>query len=391
VKSVVGVVVALVLASASGWATPVTFLVTVPQSPTPAAVFLAGSFQNWEPGDATWQLRPVGAGHWVLTSDFPAGTGLQFKFTQGSWLTVEKGPSGEEIANRLHVVTAVADTLRLSVPTWASGEPERRSDTITGQVQTITVPGFLDGRRVWVSLPAGYDKPPDRRYPVLYMFDGQNVFNEATSFVGEWRVDETLATLTAAGQVTPLIVVAVDNGGAARLAEYTPWADAGLTGSGRGRDHLQQWVQVLLPWINAHYRTLPGPTHTGLAGSSLGGLMSLYGGYRYPNVFGRVGAFSPTLSLPPGRLRAYGAQQAQGPGLVYLDMGTREEGNLTDRNHDGIDDHITALRLLSETLLGRGDLDSAHLLAVEDEGARHNEQAWARRFPAAVEFLFPAP
>jgi len=396
--------VALVLGLSTGGAgiaaaVPVTFWVTAPQATaqqntapgqSPTTVFLAGNFQNWSPGDPAWQLQPAAPGRYVLTADFPAGTGLQFKFTRGSWLTVEKGSAGQEIDNRLYVVAAHADTLDLEVASWASGEAVERASTVTGDVETYTVPDFLDGRRVWVYLPPGYRSQPDRRFPVLYMFDGQNVFDDATSFVGEWQVDEALATAIAAGRVAELIVVAVDNGQDKRMAEYTPWSSTAYPSAGSGQRHLRRWVEVLLPWVNRTFRTLTGPGQTGLAGSSLGGLMSLYGGFRYPDVFGRIGAFSPTLSLPPQKLSAYCAAEPGQPQAVYIDMGTREEGNLSDRDHDGVDDHISALRRLQAVLQRRGFLGGWDLMVSEDEGARHNEKAWSRRFPAAVEFLFPA-
>ncbi len=366
-------------------AAPVTFVVTVPHGP----VFLAGDFQGWQPGESAWQLAPQADGTFSLTRDFAPGRGLRFKFTGGSWLTVEKDAAGGEIANRLHVV-AGADTLRLTVASWADGKPAARPRTIVGQVETWSLPGFLAGRRVWVYLPPGYAADTGRRYPVLYMFDGQNVFNEATSFAGEWRVDETLEQAIAGGSVRPLIVVAVDNGGGGRLREYTPWAVSAHAGSGGGRDHLREWVTTLVPYVNRRYRTLPGAAHTGLAGSSLGGLMSLYGGFARPDVFGKVAAFSPSLTIGGAALLAYCADQPACPQLIYADMGGREEGNRVDRNQDGIDDHVAALRGLGRLLVGRGYIGGWDLLLVEVPDARHNEEAWARRFPAAVEFLFPA-
>lgn len=282
---------------------------------------------------------------------------------------------------------AGADTLELVVAGWAEGLPVTRPETITGHVETFAMPEFLNGRRVWVYLPPGYDLEPDRRYPVLYMFDGQNVFNEATSFVGEWQVDETLERLIAAHRVAPLIVVAVDHGGDRRGTEYTPWPTSRFGGGGGA--HLQEWVDVLLPAINERFRTRTGPENTGLAGSSLGGLMSLYGGFAHADVFGRIGAFSPSLQIGGEPLYAFCAGQSDGPEALYLDMGTREEGNPSDADSNGIDDTIDALRRMTALLAGRGFVGGWDLLAVEDEGAVHNEGAWARRLPGAVEFLFP--
>jgi len=380
----------IVLWASQARALPVTFLVTPPTgTAAELAVYLAGDFQGWQPGDPAWQLQPTGDGRWALTAEFTTDQGLQFKFTLGSWLTVEKDSGGAEIANRLHVVTR-ADTLHLVVGAWADGRPVQRPETITGRVETFSLPDFLAGRRVWVYLPSGYEDRGDCRYPVLYLFDGQNVFNEATSFAGEWRVDETLEQLISAGRVAPLIVVAVDNGGGQRTAEYTPWPSRQYAGSGGGQDHLKQWLEFLLPHVNATYRTRSGADQTGLGGSSLGGLMSLYGGFAHPEIFGRVGAFSPTLHTADERLLRFCAEQPDRPPTVYVDMGTREQGFFSDRDHNGTDDAVDLLRRLQKVLQGRGYLGGWDLLLVEDEGGQHNEAAWARRFPAAVEFLFPA-
>lgn len=256
------------------------------------------------------------------------------------------------------------------------------------QLETISLPEFLDGRRVWVCLPAGYHDQTRLRYPVLYMLDGQNLFDAAASFAGEWRVDETLADLTAQGRVAPLIVVGVDNGGPQRLAEYTPWPDA-RHGGGAGREHLQQIITVLMPAINARYRTLTGPQHTGLAGSSLGGLMALYAAFAHPDVFGRVGAFSPSLWWAGEMMTSLAARQPKPPVRLYLDMGTRENRLLQDGDGNGRDDAVDRLERLRAVLLRLGFVPGEDLLTVVAEGAIHNEAAWAARFPGAARFLFP--
>ena len=173
----------------------VAFEVTAPASTPPdATMYLAGDFQGWRPGDAAWALTRLPDGRWRIAASFTDGQPLQFKFTLGGWDRVEKGPAGEELQNRL-CVAAGDTTLSLTVAGWADGALPR--STVTGDVRPLAVPGFLDGRRVWVWLPPGYDDDPGRRYPVLYLLDGQNVFDAATSFAGEWEVDESLARLIA--------------------------------------------------------------------------------------------------------------------------------------------------------------------------------------------------
>ena len=192
------------------------------------------------------------------------------------------------------------------------------SSTATPSVSILScafeMPQLQRSRRVWLYLPPGYDAPGNTaRYPVLYMHDGQNVFDAATSYVGEWGVDETLDSLAAAGVTAP-IVVAVDHGGERRLDEYSPWrnetfrwpgsdpdapAAPGPGPGGEGEAYVEFLTTTLKPTIDARFRTLPGRETTGILGSSMGGLISLYAALRHPDVFGRVGVFSPAFWFAP--------------------------------------------------------------------------------------------
>lgn len=374
----------------------VRFEVEVPAgTPAAAKVHLAGDFQGWQPGDAAWVLERGPDGRWRRDCEFPDGRPLQFKFTLGGWERVEKGPGGEELQNRLHVVRGDT-TLQVTVARWADGAPPR--DTATGDIRPLDAPGFLGGRRAWAWLPPGYDDEPQRRYPVLYVLDGQNAFNAATSFAGEWEIDESLASLVAEGEVEPLIVVAIANGEGLRTREYTPWTgpDPGAPGGGRtagggGGEHLEAIVTQLMPVVEATFRTLGGPADTGLCGSSFGGLMALYAGWAQPGRFGRLASLSPSLGWAGGGPLAMVASRERPPVRLYVDMGTRERGNLLDGDANGVDDAVDELRELRAALLRRGFREGEDLLVVEDEGARHHESFWARRFPAAARFLFPGP
>jgi pullulanase len=366
----------------------VTFLVTVPaDTPAESEVHIAGDFQGWDPGSADHALARRDDGRYEITLEFDRGINIAFKFTRGSWDTVEKGPDGEELGNRMLTLDA-SGTQEFTVASWANGTPP--PSTITGDVETITVPGFLDGRRVWVYLPPGYDADTEARYPVLYMFDGQNVFDAATSFAGEWQVDETLETLIPAGDVRPIIVVAVDHGGEQRRAEYTPWANP-EDGGGQGTAHLQAIVDTLIPYIDQTYRTLAARESRALAGSSLGGLMSLYAAYERDDVFGHVAALSPSLWWDDEHMRRHADAAGARPAVrVYMDMGTLEEGNTVDEDPaNGIDDYIDQLRAMRDELVSQGFVLDADLKVVEDQDARHSETYWAMRFPDVVRFLFP--
>lgn len=377
--------IVLLIATAAA-AVPVTFRVIAPLStPAGAALYVAGNFQGWDAGSAACRLTDRGGRLYEITFELAVGSILEFKFTRGDWGKVEKGAAGEELANRAWTVTGPV-TLQRTVARWSDLAP---GTTRAGNLTTLTVPGFLGGRRVWVYLPPGYATNPSRRYPVLYLLDGQNVFDAGTSFAGEWMVDEACEALIPAGLMAPVIVVAVDNGGASRLTEYTPWYDAGY-GAGGGADaHLQAIAGVLVPWVNANYRTLTGPANTALAGSSLGGLLADYAVYARPDVFGRAAGLSPSIWWSGEELLDYVAARPKPAAKVYTDMGTLEAGTFQDADGNGVDDSIDDLRALRDVLLGQGFSPGTDLLAVEDPGARHNEWYWAQRFPEALRFLFP--
>lgn len=256
--------------------------------------------------------------------------------------------------------------------------------TVTGDVSTLSLPGFLGGRRVWVYLPPGYSGS-QARYPVLYLLDGQNLFDAATSFAGEWRVDETCERLIRSGELEPVIVVGVDNAGAGRIAEYTPWPDQEHGGGGAG-PYLAALKTALKPEIDARYRTKSGAADTFIGGSSLGGLLAAYAGYSDPGTWGGVLAMSPSYWWAGEKYASWAAAQGK-PALrvFYQDMGTAEAGA-----DPGVQDYIGQLRRAGAVAMGQGFVAGRDFLSVEAAGDAHNEAAWARRLPGALEFLFGA-
>jgi predicted alpha/beta superfamily hydrolase len=355
--------------------TEITLRVLVPANTPPAdTIYVAGDFQGWDPRAASNALRRVEAGVHEITLAFMPGAPIAFKFTRGSWETVETGSRGEEIANRTYQVGASA-TLELEVASWHDIPP----GTTTGDVRTTTVTGFLGGRRVWIYLPPNYRISNDR-YSVLYMLDGQNVFDANESFSGEWEVDETLERLIPLREVKPIIVVAIDNGGGSRLDEYTPWRDEMFGAGGGAAAHLDAIANVLVPYIDAHYRTLTGPQNTGLSGSSLGGLMTLYATYARPDVFGKNAALSPSIWWSNRQILTFAEAAMKPASQVWMDMGTAESTGA-----------ITDLRAMRDVMVRQGFVLGVDLQVFEEKGGGHNEPAWARRFPDVLRFLFPGP
>jgi hypothetical protein len=257
----------------------VTFIIdSIPAyTPPEDTLYIAGDFQGWNPGDPAFALTKNANGKWFITAEAaPAGTTIQYKFTRGDWGRVEKGPNGEEIPNRVYTF-GNADTVHHIVYNWADfggGGTSTAADNVHVMDDEFYMPQLDRYRRIWVYLPPDYEETEDH-YPVIYMHDGQNLFDASTSFVGEWEVDETLNDLFDEGYKVP-IVVGIDNGGTERINEYTPWVNPGY-GGGQGNLYLEFIVETLKPHIDQYYRTLPGRDHTAIWGSSLGGLISQYG------------------------------------------------------------------------------------------------------------------
>jgi enterochelin esterase-like enzyme len=241
---------------------------------------------------------------------------------------------------------------------------------------------FLRNRRdLIVYLPPGYDEQPQRRFPVLYLQDGQNLFDGATSFVPgmDWHVGETADTVIAKGTVQPLIIVGIYNAGNARVREYTP-TKVPRFGGGRADRYAKFLVEEVLPFVQKEYRTLSGPALTGIGGSSLGGLVSLYVGLKFPNIFGKLAAISPSVWWNQREIaRSVLSAQISSRPRIWLDTGTREGPRVVE--------YVEQFR---NVLLKKGWRLGVDLFYQRVEGAEHNEAAWAQRVEPFLQFLFPA-
>lgn len=240
-----------------------------------------------------------------------------------------------------------------------------------------------DPRDIIVYLPPDYDESVDCRYPVLYLHDGQNLFDAATAFAGnEWGLDEVAEELIRSGQIQPLIIIGIYNKGEKRLAEYTHVRDRRGRG-GRARSYAHLIVEDLKPFIDGEYRTLPEMSNTGLGGSSLGGLVTLYLAMRYPTVFGKLVVMSPSVWWANRAIiREVHKLARKTEQKVWLDIGTCEGQNPESCVKNAED--------LRDALIAKGWTEGEDLVFVEDEGAGHDEKAWGFRMRDALKFLFPA-
>ncbi len=241
-----------------------------------------------------------------------------------------------------------------------------------------------DHRAVLVYLPEAYAAEPTRRFPVLYLQDGQNLFDEQTSYIPghPWFAHTTADRLTDSGEIEPVILVGIANTGLRRMAEYTPSRDLRL-GGGEGAAYARMLIRELKPAIDAHYRTLPDPLNTGVGGSSLGGLISLYIGFEYPEVFGKLAVMSPSIWWNHRSIlrlvETQGTRAKFKPNLrIWLDMGTAEGAR-----------HLRDTDQLFQLLERRGWRENIDLAYQRKKDAIHTEDAWADRFDDVLRFLFP--
>jgi predicted alpha/beta superfamily hydrolase len=238
-----------------------------------------------------------------------------------------------------------------------------------------------DDRVVSVYLPPQYLEQEERRFPVFYLHDGQNLFDGRTSYIAgrTWNAHTTADQLNAAGEIEPVILVGVANTGLRRMAEYTPTRDFKM-GGGEGRSYGRLLIEELKPLIDRSYRTLPEAADTGLGGSSLGGLISLYLGFTCPEVFGRVAVMSPSLWWDQRSIFNVVDQTRPKPVLrIWLDIGTAEGvRHVKDADH------------LERQLVKRGWQLGVDLAYMRADGAVHDENAWSERFGDVLRFLFPA-
>jgi len=267
---------------------------------------------------------------------------------------------------------------------------EPQQHTLTGEFRThanFHSRYLASDRNILVYLPPGYDSKKKERYPVLYLHDGQNLFDGATSFIkgAEWRVDETAQLLITSRAIRPLIIVGIYNAGKDRIDEYTPSVDAKHKMGGKAEFYGRMIVEELKPFIDSEYRTLRDAKNTGLGGSSLGGLASLYLALKYPKTFGRVAVVSPSVWWDERMiLREVGALKKKPALRIWLDMGTKE-----GRDHKDMDEGTNNARKLRDALVAKGWKENSDLKYFEAEGAEHNEPAWAARVEPMLRFLFP--
>jgi predicted alpha/beta superfamily hydrolase len=261
--------------------------------------------------------------------------------------------------------------------------PDRRRRIRPGSLERIDAfksTYLATPRNILIYLPPNYDARSERAYPVLYLQDGQNLFDPATSFIPgqHWRLREAADALVSAHRIEPPILVGIENAGVHRINEYTPTRDEKRAAGGEAASYGKMLVEELIPLIHERYRAATTPELTGIGGSSLGGLVSLYVGLCHPDVFGHIAAMSPSAWWDSHAIMAsIDAYEHVTRPRIWLDIGGREgEEAVRDARH------------LRDRLIAKGWHAPETLRYVEERHAEHSELAWAKRAPKMLEWMF---
>ena len=343
-------------------------------TPQSATLYMPSSLNGWNAaGNA---LQNIGNGQYQIVIPEETGT-VSYKFTRGSWATVEGNATGGFLPDRSFAFTANPQTINLTIQSWE--DLGTSSSTAASNVSILSTSFFMPqlnrSRKIWLYLPPDYFTST-KTYPVIYMQDGQNLFDNATSFSGEWQVDETLNTLFQQGNYGA-IVVGIDNGGAERLNEYSPWNNPAY-GGGQGDLYSQFIAETLKPYIDTNYRTKPEPQFNALMGSSMGALISSYIGAKYPNIFQKIGNFSAAFWFAKPQLLNYISTSTQNysNSRMYFVAGSNESSTMVS-NNDEVKDAFQNKQLAT-----------SNTLTKYDSYGTHTESYWRGEFRAAYLWLF---
>ena len=340
-----------------------------PDEPESPEIYVAGSFNSWQPGDELFRMQRTADG-FVL--DIPVRGTHEFKFTRGGWDKVETDASGKDVGNRN--LSGDGGTLECSIAGWADGfakKPPVLNEAII--VHEMKAPFLATYKNIRICLPEGY-ADDTTHYPVIYMMDGQNLFDDATSYAGEWGVDEALQAHMAAGR-SGAIIVGVDHSGPLRMMEYTPWANE-TYGGGLGEAFSQWLMDSVVSYMDAHYRTIPDRTERYVAGSSLGGLISTYLVLAHGDVFGGGAAYSPSYWFSD-QLFDYAAEHTPMAPMRFEIYG----GGMED------DDDMVPFMMVVYDLMNQEKDPGVRLRFVVESVGQHNESWWRKQWPGTLGWL----
>ncbi len=339
-------------------------------------VYICGSFNAWKERDEVFKMKDLGNGKYEF--NFPAAATIalpfEFKFLKGGWKDVELDQYGNFMPN--HKISSFQDTSTFEVPYWMKSNKTFDPDYYP-RIQLVSekfeIPQLKKTRRVRILLPSNY-KSTNKRYPVIYLQDAQNLFNEYSPF-GNWAIDKSLAVLAEHGK-GDVIVVAIDHGDKDRIKEFT--LTTGKHGKAEGKQYLRFMADTLKPYIDQHYRTLPDREFNALGGSSMGALISIYGSVMYPEVFSKSMILSPSLwQAQKINFRNFNYLDPQSS-KIYLYAGAHESTSMIP--------YIKSFRHAIES--NNTDEHRTEFFMDINPIGTHSEANWAKVFPKAIDWLF---
>ncbi len=336
-------------------------------------IFVSGTFNDWNADSTDFIMNEDSDGTYAISIYGTEGESIEFKFTRGDWSSVETQQGGAFLPNRTAIYHD-GDTLYCAVADW---EDLSAPHTAVGNTHIIDtdfyIPQLDRYRRIWIYLPPEYYTSTNN-YPVVYMHDGQNLFDYYTSFAGEWGIDESMQEIFSDGDSTA-IIVGIDNGGLTRIDEYSPWVNS-YYGGGEGDEYAAFIVETLKPFIDQNFRTLPDRDNTTIAGSSLGALISYYIILQYPEIFSKAGLFSPSfwftnevVPFTENFNKVYNQK-------IYIVADDDESDEMVDDIYE-----------IKDALMQSGFAEDELKVVIETNGA-HSEWFWKLEFPDAYRWLF---
>ncbi|MGV8915034.1 MAG: alpha/beta hydrolase [Kaistella sp.] len=341
------------------------------------SVYITGNFNNWDPRDVNFQLQLIEDNkYFIEIADQILPENIEYKFTRGGWENGEIDRHGNVNPNRkteksLQEINDTVDRWRIN---WGPFKKEF-SPLVEIISEKFFIPQLNKTRKIWALLPYNYHST-NETYPVLYLQDAQNLFNEGSAF-GNWEIDQKMSILAEYGR-GDVIIIAIENGSEDRIKEYVLDHNS-ITENAEGKKYIRFLADTLKPYVDSVYRTKPEREFTGIGGSSLGALISIYSGFLYPEVYSKLMIFSPSLWVNPEN--NFPVMNFKNPYeiKVYLYAGEKESEKMTER-----------IALFEKTMKGWETSNSVQLeikTSLNPEG-KHQEFYWSQEFPRAMEWLF---
>nr|WP_314896747.1 alpha/beta hydrolase-fold protein [uncultured Flavobacterium sp.] len=338
-------------------------------------VYISGNFNNWYTQEKEFMMEKIGIGlyHYKFPHDFDYPVELLYKFTKGDWSEVEIDSRGNRTENRS--TRNHTGIQKEYVARWRKNWlPFKQS--FLPQVQLISdefiIPQLNKTRKIWALLPHDYDNS-NESYPVMYLQDAQNLFNEAAEF-GNWEIDKKLAVMSEY-KIGKIIIIAIEHAEEDRVKEYN--VGKTVLGKGQGKKYIRFVTDTLKPFVDSNFRTKKEREFTGIGGSSMGGLISIFSGLRNPEVYGKLMIFSPSLWVVP-ELKINSEKADTADTKIYLYAGGDESKTMIEHIKKFQNDLIS-----SEFVKDKSKIN----LSINRQG-KHSETYWSDEFPKAIEWLF---